>query len=89
MNKILQNKFFALETICFLCFSCIICVACSSDSSAGGSTEDETIVALKDKTITGGSQKGSFVKGSSVTVQELDGGNFCANRKKFQRENYK
>lgn len=77
MNKILQNKFFALETICFLCLSLILCVACSSDSSAGGSTEDETIVALKDKTITGVSQKGPFVKGASVTVQELDGETFA------------
>lgn len=84
MNKILQNKFFALETICFLCLSLIICVACSSDSSAGGSTEDETIVALKDKTITGVSQKGPFVKGSSVTVQELDGETFAQTGKSFK-----
>mgnify|MGYP002509499325 CR=1 FL=1 len=84
MNKILQNKFFALETICFLCLSLILCVACSSDSSAGGSTEDETIVALKDKTITGVSQKGPFVKGSSVTVQELDGETFAQTGKSFK-----
>lgn len=84
MNKILQNNFFALETICFLCLSLILCVACSSDSSAGGSTEDETIVALKDKTITGVSQKGPFVKGSSVTVQELDGETFAQTGKSFK-----
>ena len=84
MNKILQNKFFALETISFLCLSLILCVACSSDSSAGGSTEDETVVALKDKTITGVSQKGPFVKGSSVTVQELDGETFAQTGKSFK-----
>lgn len=84
MNKILQNKFFELETICFLCLSLILCVACSSDSSAGGSTEDETVVALKDKTITGVSQKGPFVKGSSVTVQELDGEAFAQTGKSFK-----
>ena len=84
MNKILQNKFFELETICFLCLSLIMCVACSSDSSAGGSTEDETVVALKDKTITGVSQKGPFVKGSSVTVQELDGETFAQTGKSFK-----
>lgn len=84
MNKILQNKFFELETICFLCLSLILCVACSSDSSAGGSTEDETVVALKDKTITGVSQKGPFVKGSSVTVQELDGETFAQTGKSFK-----
>jgi hypothetical protein len=84
MNKILQNKFFSLETICFLCLLLILCVACSSDSSAGGSTEDETIVALKDKTITGVSQKGPFVKGSSVTVQELDGETFAQTGKSFK-----
>mgnify|MGYP003522985953 FL=1 len=73
-----------METICFLCLLLILCVACSSDSSAGGSTEDETIVALKDKTITGVSQKGPFVKGSSVTVHELDGETFAQTGKSFK-----
>lgn len=84
MNKILQNKFLHWKSFVFFCLSLILCVACSSDSSAGGSTEDETIVALKDKTITGVSQKGPFVKGSSVTVQELDGETFAQTGKSFK-----
>lgn len=51
-------------------------VACGDDNSgknAGGTEEDSGIVAIADKTISGVSQKGPFVNGSSVTVQELDG----------------
>lgn len=51
-------------------------VACGDDNSgknAGGTEEDSGIVAIADKTVSGVSQKGPFVNGSSVTVQELDG----------------
>ena len=53
----------------------IFLVACGNDSSktSGGSVEDQEVVAIYDKTISGVSQKGPFVNGSSVTVQELDG----------------
>ncbi len=48
--------------------------ACGDDSkTSGGSVEDQEIIAISDKTISGVSQKGPFVNGSSVTVQELDG----------------
>ena len=48
--------------------------ACGDDSkNAGGSVEDQEVVAISDKTVTGVSQKGPFVNGSSVTVQELNG----------------
>lgn len=56
--------------------------ACGDDGSktAGGAVEDqevnassEEIVPIENKTISGVSQKGPFVNGSSVTVQELDG----------------
>lgn len=50
-------------------------LACGDDSSktSGGSVEDQEVVAISDKTVSGVSQKGPFVNGSSVTVQELDG----------------
>ena len=44
--------------------------ACSDSDSSGTSTEGGE-VAITDKTISGVSQKGPFVKGSSVTVYEL------------------
>lgn len=48
--------------------------ACGDDSkAAGGTEEDSAITAIKDKTVSGVSQKGPFVKGASVTVYELDG----------------
>ena len=40
---------------------------------AGGTEEDAGIIAISEKTVSGVSQKGPFVNGSSVTVQELDG----------------
>ena len=50
-------------------------LACGDDTSktSGGSVEDQEVVAISDKTVSGVSQKGPFVNGSSVTVQELDG----------------
>lgn len=48
-------------------------VACSDgDKTAGGSEDTNGVVAILDKTISGVSQKGPFVNGSSVTMQELD-----------------
>lgn len=46
-------------------------IACGDDSSKPSSEQD--VVSITDKTISGVSQKGPFVNGSSVTVQELDG----------------
>lgn len=52
----------------------IFLAACGDDNkNAGGTVEDQEIIAITDKTISGVSQKGPFVNGSSVTVQELDG----------------
>ena len=50
----------------------------SSGGTAGGSVEDgdiiaEEIIPIENKTISGVSQKGPFVEGASVTVQELEG----------------
>ena len=49
-------------------------VACSDGKdTAGTSEESEGITAVKDLDVAGVSQKGPFVTGSAVTVQELDG----------------
>lgn len=48
--------------------STVLLVACGDDGSASGSDD---VVKINDKTISGVSQKGPFVKGSSVTVYEL------------------
>ena len=58
-----------------LAFAVLYFAACGDDSSktSGGSVEDQEVIAISDKTISGVSQKGPFVNGSSVTVQELDG----------------
>ena len=54
--------------------SCLLFLAaCGDDPKVGGTEEDAGIVAIEDKTISGVSQKGPFVNGSSVTVYGLDG----------------
>ena len=55
-------------------FAALVFAACGDDSkTSGGSVEDQEVIAISDKTISGVSQKGPFVNGSSVTVQELNG----------------
>ena len=55
-------------------FATLFLAACGDDNkNAGGTVEDGEVVAIVDKTISGVSQKGPFLNGSSVTVQELDG----------------
>ena len=46
---------------------------CTNDNVAGGASGDAGVVAVKDWEVAGVSQKGPFVTGSAVTVQELDG----------------
>lgn len=72
MNKLLK---LSLSTVCIFA----ACGDSDKDSGvAGGSVEDgeiiaEEIIPIENKTISGVSQKGPFVEGSSVTVQELEG----------------
>ena len=49
------------------------CTSSDGNGLAGGSSEDAGITAVKDWEVAGVSQKGPFVTGSAVTVQELDG----------------
>ena len=51
----------------------LLLTACAGDDVAGGASGDAGITAVKDWEVAGVSQKGPFVTGSSVTVQELDG----------------
>jgi len=69
------------QSLAFIAVTCLL-TACGDDKDstdiAGGSVEDQEIIAeeiipIEDKTISGVSQKGPFVNGSSVTVQELEG----------------
>ena len=53
----------------------------SSDSTA---YDDIPVVAVKNKTISGSAQKGPFVNGASVTVQELDGKTLGQTGKSFK-----
>ena len=56
-----------------LAFASAVLMACSGgDKTAGGSSEDAGIVAVKDLDVAGLAQKGPFVKGSEVTVQGID-----------------
>jgi uncharacterized protein (TIGR02145 family) len=69
MRNFTKNNVLAIVSCAVLLFA-----ACGDDSkNAGGSVEDQEIIAISDKTVTGVSQKGPFVNGSSVTVQELNG----------------
>ena len=71
-GKCLQEKGlrFALAGFCLS----LGLAACSDDKSvAGGTSEDAGIIAVTDREIVGVSQKGPFLVGSSVTIQELDG----------------
>lgn len=63
------NKLFAFM---FALISSIF-VACSNSEVAGGSSDDAGIYAIKDLNVAGVSQKGPFLAGSSVAIQELDG----------------
>ncbi|MCQ2102901.1 MAG: hypothetical protein MJY98_06720 [Fibrobacter sp.] len=59
--------------------------ACSNgDKTAGGTEDTNGIVAIQDKLVSGVSQKGPFVNGSSVTMQELDPESFGQTGKSFE-----
>ncbi len=66
-NSIFKRcNFFGLFAVCAMFWAC-------SDNVAGGASGDAGIVAVKNLDVAGVSQKGPFVTGSAVTVQELDG----------------
>ena len=64
----------SMQAIVAMFLVTLFLAACGDDNkNAGGTVEDGEVVAIVDKTISGVSQKGPFVNGSSVTVQELNG----------------
>lgn len=65
--------------------SLLILAACGGDSSSSGPTDNGSseVVAVKDKSISGVSQKGPFVTGSAVTLYELDGKTYASTGKSF------
>jgi hypothetical protein len=67
-------KFFKNGFVYASAFAAVAFVAgCTNDNVAGGASGDAGVVAVKDWEVAGVSQKGPFVTGSAVTVQELDG----------------
>ena len=57
-----------------LAFGTMICACSDTDKQTVGTSEEaEGIIAVEDWEVAGVSQKGPFVTGSAVTVQELDG----------------
>ena len=70
-KKDLNMKKWILPT---LTLGAILVTACSDGrQTTGTSEESEGIIAVTDWEVAGVSQKGPFVTGSAVTVQELDG----------------
>lgn len=62
-----------LRFVALLVYLLLFVVACSDkDKNAGGTSEAENSIAIENKDIAGVSQKGPFVKGSSVTLYELN-----------------
>ena len=55
----------------FIAIAALFLFACGDDNNSSGSSDE--VVTISDKTVSGVSQKGPFVNGSSVSVQELDG----------------
>ncbi len=84
MNQPLKRSVVEKATkpsLALIAATCLFAACGDSDKDsgvAGGSVEDgeiiaEEIVPIENKTISGVSQKGPFVEGASVTVQELEG----------------
>ena len=69
-NSLLKTIKKGLNSVLSLAFISIAVTACF-DGYAGGSSDDEGIIAISNKSVAGVSQKGPFMKGSTVTVQEL------------------
>ena len=67
MKKLISKSF----TLWMAIVSAGMFAACSEDKVAGGITEDAGL-AIKNLDVAGVSQKGPFVKGSSVKVQGID-----------------
>ncbi|MCQ2122371.1 MAG: fibrobacter succinogenes major paralogous domain-containing protein [Fibrobacter sp.] len=90
MDKVFDKWTFARfqKVLCLAFGACMLSLALtacgdSSDDVAGGSAEEEGIIAIKDKTVSGVSQKGPFVNGSSVQLFELNGKTYAPTGRAF------
>ena len=75
MSKSMHKNFWAeLVSACAFVSMSFFAAACSdSNDVAGGASGDAGVVAVKDLDVAGVTQKGPFLAGSSVAIQELDG----------------
>ncbi|MBR2211402.1 MAG: fibrobacter succinogenes major paralogous domain-containing protein [Fibrobacter sp.] len=62
----------------------VLLAACGDDPKVGGTEEDAGIIAIENKTVSGVSQKGPFVNGSSVTIQALNGETLAQTGRSYQ-----
>jgi len=62
----------------------VFMAGCSDIDVAGGASGDAGVVAIKDREIAGVTQKGPFLTGSSLTLQELDGATLTQTGKSFK-----
>ena len=62
----------------------VFMAGCSDIDVAGGASGDAGVVAIKDREIAGVTQKGPFLTGSAVTVQELNGETLSQTGKSFR-----
>ena len=72
-KSVMADSIRYLAAFVFVAVASVLLAACTNDNVAGGASGDAGIVAVKDWEVAGVSQKGPFVTGSAVTVQELDG----------------
>lgn len=83
-KSVMADSIRHLTAFAFIAVVPLILAACSSDNVAGGASGDAGVVAVKDLDVAGVSQKGPFLTGSSVTVQELDGQTLVQTGKSFR-----
>ena len=72
-KSVMADSIRYLTAFVFVAVASVLLAACTNDNVAGGASGDAGVVAVKDWEVAGVSQKGPFVTGSAVTVQELDG----------------
>ena len=86
-NQIVLSQTSLRRSVATVAISLILLLlaACSGENKTSGGTSEETqIIAIEDRTVAGVSQKGPFLQGSSITVQELDGATLVESGKLYQ-----
>ena len=73
-----------LKLLATCALAALMFAGCGDDGGSSGGSGPSGNEAITNKTITGVSQKGPFVNGASVTVQELDGKTLAQTGKSFK-----